>query len=69
MHAFMSTSIERLSAFSALFYLVAVAVLVIILTALFRKDFVKARVWFRSFGFSIEASNSRQTRSGRRQMP
>jgi Na+/glutamate symporter len=38
--------------------IVAALFLVVVLIALFRKDFVKASMWFRTCGFSIEAGNS-----------
>ena len=41
--------------------LLALLFLVVVLIALFKKDFVKATMWFRTCGFSIEAGNSANT--------
>ncbi|HZP24647.1 MAG TPA: hypothetical protein VFB04_14460 [Terriglobales bacterium] len=61
MPALTSAVTERFSSAPALLYVVIGAVVSIILIALFRKDFVKACVWCRFFGFSIEAGNSNVT--------
>lgn len=39
--------------------------LVVVLIALLKKDFVKASLWFRTCGFSIEAGNSADISNGK----
>lgn len=45
--------------------LLAALFLLVVLIALFKKDFVRASMWFRTCGFSIEAGNSTNTSNGK----